>query len=357
MIKVAKRRGVTLRIAAMAKIRRMRQQKTKARGTAVPQTMRAAAIDRFGGPEVLKLRVVPVPKIGPREVLIAVDTAGVASWDAEMRAGWLPDGKRPKFPLVLGTDGAGIVAAVGSLVRRLKVGEKVYASSFNNPKGGFYAEYVAVRGDYVARVPKRLDLKQAGAIPATGLTALQGIDETLHVRRGEAVIIHGASGGVGTLAVQFAKLRGARVLATASGRDGKALVRRLGADAAVDGKTEDIAAAAKRFSPNGIDAVLAFVGGKTLERCLDTLRSGGRLAYPNGVEPVPRKRPGIKTVVYNGESGIPEFQRLNRAVEAAKLKVPIAGAYALADAAKAHKRLAAGHILGKFVLRIKSQRG
>ncbi len=357
MIKVAKHRRVTLRVAAVAKIGRIKSKTTRARNISVPQTMRAAAIDRFGGPEVLSIHVLPVPKIGPREVLIALDTAGIASWDAEMRAGWLPDGKRPKFPLVLGTDGAGIVAAVGSLVRRLKVGEKVYASSFNNPKGGCYAEYFAVRGEYAARIPKRLDLQHAGAIPATGLTALQGIDDALHVRKGEAILIHGASGGVGTLAVQFAKLRGARVLATASGRDGKALARRLGADAVVDGKSEDIAAAAKRFAPDGIDAVLAFAGGQSLERCLDMLRRGGRLAYPNGVEPVPRKRPSIRAIVYNGESGILEFQQLNRAVEAAKLKIPIAGTYALADAAKAHKRIKAGHILGKFVLRIKSRRG
>ena len=353
MIKAGKRRRVTLRIAAMAKMRQLGRQKAKARGTTVPQTMRAAALDRFGGPEVLKLHLLPVPKIDAREVLIALDTAGVGSWDADMRAGWLPDGRRPKFPLVLGTDGAGVVAALGSSVRRFKVGERVYASSFNNPKGGCYAEYVAVRGEYVARVPKLLDLKLAGAIPATGLTALQGIDDALHVKKGQTILIHGASGGVGTLAVQFAKLRGARVLASASGRDGKALVRRLGADAAVDGKTEDIAAAAKRFSPNGIDAVLAFAGGKALERCLDTLRPGGLLAYPNGVEPAPRKRPGIKTIVYNGESGIPEFQRLNRAVEGAKLRVPIAAIYPLAQAAKAHQRLGKGHVLGRIVIKIK----
>src|SRR5581483_2553683 len=239
MIKVGKHRRTLLRVGALAKIARLKSRATKSRNAGVPQTMRAAAIDRFGGPEVLTIHELPVPAAGAKEVLIAVDTAGVGSWDADMRAGWLPDGRRPKFPLVLGTDGAGVVAATGSSVRRFKVGERVYASSFNNPKGGFYAEYVAVRGENVARVPKLLDLKLAGAIPATGLTALQGVDDALHLRKGETVIIHGASGGVGTLAVQFAKLRGARVLATASGRDGKALVRRLGADAVVDGKSED----------------------------------------------------------------------------------------------------------------------
>jgi NADPH:quinone reductase-like Zn-dependent oxidoreductase len=313
--------------------------------------MLAAAIDRFGGPRMLSIHELPVPSVGPREVLIALDTAGVGVWDADMRGGWWPEG-RPRFPLVLGTDGAGRVAAVGARVRRFKVGDRVWAYSFPNPKGGFYAEYVAVRADNVALVPRPLDLLHAGAATATGMTALQGVDDALHVRKSDAVIIHGAAGGVGSLAIQFAKRRGARVLATASGRDGLALVRRLGADAAVDGRRGDIAAAAWRFAPEGVDAVLAFAGGKTLTRCLDALRRGGRGAYPNGIEPPPRKRRGIRLESYDGIPGTPEFQRLNRAVEAARLQVPIDHAYRLADAAKAHERLAKGHVLGKIVLRI-----
>jgi NADPH:quinone reductase-like Zn-dependent oxidoreductase len=318
----------------------------------MPKTMRAVAIDRFGGPEVLSVHSLPVPDLDPDEVLIAVDTAGVGGWDADMRAGWSPSG-RTRFPLVLGTDGAGIVAAVGSNVRRLKPGNQVYAYSWDNPKGGFYAEYVAVPAETASPVPARLDLKHAGAIPTTGLTALQGIDDALHVTAGQAVIVHGASGGVGTLAVQFAKLRGARVLATASGADGAALVRRLGADAAIDGRRDDIAAAARDFAPDGVDALLALAGGDALERCLDALRSGGRLAYPNGVEPEPQKRQGIVIIPYDGRAGVAEFERLNRAAEAAKLQVTIAAEYALVDAAKAHERLAAGHVLGKIVLRVR----
>jgi NADPH:quinone reductase-like Zn-dependent oxidoreductase len=122
---------------------------------------------------------------------------------------------------------------------------------------------------------------------------------------------------------------------------------------AVDGRREDIAAAAARFAPKGVDAVLAFAGGKTLTRCLDALRPGGRLAFPNGVEPVPRKRKGIKILAYNGTAGVREFERLSRAVVATKLKVPIAAVYPLAEAAKAHQRIAAGHVLGKIVLRVR----
>ena len=315
----------------------------------IPKTMHAAAIDRFGGPQALSIHSMPVPAHQAREVLIRLDTAGVAGWDADMRDGWSPGGRR-RFPLVLGTEGGGTVVAVGSRVRRFKIGDRVYASDFN--KGGFYADYVAVDEKNVSRVPKKLDLKHAGAIPITGNTALQGIDDALHVKKGENVIIHGAAGGVGSLAVQFAKLRGARVIATASGKDGLALVRRLGADMVVDGKRGDILAAARRFAPSGVDAVLAFVGGKELTRCIDALRRGGRVAYPHGVEPAPRKRRGIKLIPYDGEIGIREFAKLNRAIEKARLNVPIAATYKLADAAKAHERLAKGHVLGKIVLQV-----
>jgi NADPH2:quinone reductase len=212
--------------------------------------MKAAALERFGGPEVLSTHKVPVPALDPGEVLIALHTAGVGVWDADMRAGWLPGGA-PKFPLVLGTDGAGKVVAMGSHIRHFKIGDPVYSYSFENPtgKGGFYAEYVAVDADKVAPVPRGLDLFEAGAIPTTGLTAIQGIDNALELKRDEALIIHGASGGVGTLAVQFAKLRGARVLATASGEDGVALVLGLGADMALDGRNDDIKATAQAFAP------------------------------------------------------------------------------------------------------------
>jgi NADPH:quinone reductase len=318
----------------------------------IAETMRAAAIDRFGSPGVLRVRELPVPEIDAGEVLIAVHTAGVGSWDADMRGGWWP-GKRPRFPLVLGTDGSGTVAAAGGRVRRLKVGDKVYAYSWMNPKGGFYAEYVAVAAEKAAPIPGGLDLKRAGAIPVTGLTALQGIDDVLRLKKGEYLAITGASGGVGTVALQFAKLRGARVLAVASGKDGVALVRRLGADVAVDGHHGDVAAALRDFAPGALDAVLALAGGEALERCMDALDSGGRVAYPHGVEPEPKKRRGIDVTAYDAASGVKEFQRLNRAVEAANLKVVIAAQYPLEEAARAHERLAEGHVLGKVVLRVR----
>jgi NADPH:quinone reductase-like Zn-dependent oxidoreductase len=318
----------------------------------VPRTMFAAAIDRFGGPDVITGHALPVPPLDANEVMIAVDTAGVGPWDADVREGYYAP-RKPHFPLVLGYDGAGVIAAVGSRVRRLKVGDEVYSYNWDNPKGGFYAEYVAVPADKVAPIPRRLDLRHAGAIPITGLTALQGIDDALGLKKGETIIIHGASGGVGTLAVQFARLRGTRVFATASGKEGVELALEMGAHAAVDGKrVVDIDDRARRFAPDGVDAILALAGGDALEKCLNVLRPGGRLAHPNGIESVPRKRRGMELIRYDGISGVREFERLNAAVQTARLKVPIAECYPLARAYKAHERLAEGHVIGKIVLAV-----
>jgi NADPH:quinone reductase len=325
----------------------------KGRRAPIPATMKAAAIDQFGTPSVLKLHTLPVPEAGPREVLIALHSAGVGVWDASIRDGsWQPAG-RPKFPFVPGTDGAGIVLAKGGRVRRFRIGERVYAYDYANPKGGFYAEYVAVDANHAGRVPRGLELLHAGATVTTGLTALQGIDDSLRLRRGETILIFGASGAVGTLAVQFAKRRRARVLATASGRDAAALVKQLGADAVIDARRSDATEKLKAVAPKGIDAALVLASNEELEACLSLVRPGGRVAYPNGVEPEPRRRPKIRLVAYDAAVGTREFTRLERAVVEAKLLVPIAAIYPLAQAAKAHARLARGHILGRMVLRIR----
>lgn len=322
-----------------------------AAAVAVPPTMKAAAIDRKGGPEVLTLHQLPVPRVAPDEVLIALDSAGVGPWDIDVRER-LDYWKSQSFPIVLGVDGAGTVAAVGAQVHGFKVGDAVYSYAWNNPKGGFYAEYVAVPAKGVAHVPSGMSLREAGALAVSGLTALQGVDDALHIKAGETLIIHGASGAVGSLAVQFARLRGARVLATASGEDGVSFVKRLGATAAVDGRHGDIRASAREFAPHGVDAVLALAGGDALEACIDTLRTGGRVAFPTGVRPEPRARAGLSIAKYDAITGPAEYERLNEASVQAKLEVPIAAEFPLEDAGKAQQRMAAGHVLGKIVLRM-----
>ena len=317
----------------------------------MPPTMRAAAIDKYGDEDVISVRELPVPQPAAHEILIRIDTAAVGSWDASARSGEIKT--EHGFPLVLGVDGSGVVADAGSRVTRFKRGDRVYAYNFDNPKGGFYAEYCCVATKNVGRVPKQLDLERAGALCVLGLTAIQGVDDSLKLKRGESVIVHGASGNVGMIAVQLAKWRGARVLATASGSDGVAFVRALGIDDVIDGKkSDDVADAARDFAPDGADAVLAFVGGDSLIACIDALRKGARVAYPNGVEPAPRKRAHIRIASYDAKSSPDAFNRLNRAVVASRLQIPIAAKFPLSQAADAHRLIAKGHVLGKIVLRM-----
>lgn len=313
----------------------------------VPDRMRAAALDKGQDAESLSIHQLPVPKPGAGEVLIEVKTAGVGVWQAKYRPSESQD---THFPVILGSDGAGVVAAVGAGVHGFKAGDQVYGSN-----AAFYAEYVTVPAEKVAHVPQGINPTEAGVLAISGLSALQGLDDVLGVKAGEKLIIHGAAGAVGTLAVQFAKLRGAKVLATVSDDAGAALVKRLGADIVINGRTTDITAAARSFAPDGVDAVFGLAGGDSLEHCIDTLRhdNRGRVAYLYGMEPLPRPRYGIRMSLYSYIAGHDEFQRLNEAVEAAKLQVPIAAEYALADAGQAHKRLAQGHLLGKMVIRVR----
>jgi NADPH2:quinone reductase len=314
--------------------------------SSVPDTMRAAAIDRGDDIEALSIHHLPVPKPNAGQVLVAVSAAGVGVWQAKYRP---RDTQDTHFPVIPGSDGAGVVAAVGTGVRGFKVGDRVYGTN-----GAFYAEYVTLPAEHVAHVPREINSTEAGILGISGLSALQGIDDVLSLKAGEKLIIHGAAGGVGTLAIQFAKLRGVRVLATVSDDAGAALVSRLGADVVVNGRTGDIAAEARRFAADGVDAVLGLAGGDALERCIDALRrdNRGRVAYLYGLEPIPHPRYGIRMILYSYIPGPHEFERLNKAVEAARLQVPIAAEYSLDDAAQAHQRLAAGHLLGKIVLRV-----
>jgi NADPH2:quinone reductase len=318
--------------------------------TRIPKLMRAAAIEIYGPPELISIHLLPVPQVDPDEILIAIDTAGAGPWDVEIREGGFDT--KVRFPLVLGTDGSGTVAATGKDIQHFGAGEQVYSYSFNNSKGGFYAEYVAVKASKAARLPQSLDLERAGAAATIGLTAIQGIDDHLRVRRGERIIVHGASGGVGHLGLQFAKFRGAEVFATASGPEGMDFVTRLGADAAVDGRCGNITGSAMDFAPDGVDAIFALIGGDSLERCLDALRPGGRLAYPNGVEPIPEKRKGIEVKAYDAIAGEQEFDHLNRMMEEAKPVIAIAARYPLEEVIEAHRRLEKGHVLGKIVLKV-----
>jgi NADPH:quinone reductase len=322
-------------------------------------TMKAIALDRFGGLETMKLQTLPVPEVGPNEVLIQVEWAGVGKWDPFEREGGFATlfGIEPKFPYVLGSDGAGTIAAVGDDVKELKPGDRVYAFSLVNPKGGCYAEYAAIKVDDVSRIPGRLTSQQAGAMPVDAMTAFRGLDDTLGLKAAESILIFGASGGIGHLALQLAKRMGARVFAVASGSDGVALVKKLGADAVVDGHKDDIAAAARQFASNGLDVALITAGGPATDKALTAMREGGRVAYPNGVEPEPKPPQGIDCKAYDGMPDPQAIQKLNRLIESSggpgsgSFEVHIARSFPLDQAEEAHRALDE-HYLGKLVLQI-----
>ncbi|WP_406044571.1 NADP-dependent oxidoreductase [Micromonospora sp. NBC_00898] len=304
-----------------------------------PERMQAAAFDEFGGPEVITPRILPVPQIADDEILLKVWSAGVGVWDALAREGkWVPEGAA--FPMVPGTEAAGTVAAVGRQVTNVGVGDLVYVYGYTRPKGGFYAEYAATKAQYVAKLPAGVSAEHAGAMPTDALTALSGLD-VLGLSAGAWVLIFGASGGQGHLAVQLAKRQGLNVIAVASGAEGVALVTRLGADLSLEGHGDVTAALARirDVAPEGVDGVLAMAGGETLDRFAEALRDGGVLAYPNGVQPVPRERPAVTVRAYNGETGPERLQRLNELIEAGPFEVHVAEKFPLGRAAEAHRRL------------------
>ena len=320
-----------------------------------PREMNAVTIERFGGLEVLQHGRRPVPEVGPGEVLIKVAYAGVGAWDPVEREGAFVEitGEIPEFPFTPGGDGSGTVVAVGPGVERFGEGDVVYGLG-----GGFYAEYVSLDADYVALVPDGLELDQAGAMPIVALTALHGLIDELRVKPGEAVLITGASGDVGHVALQLAKRLGARVLAVASGTDGVAIVHELGADMAVDGRTDDVAVAAREFAPSGLDAVLSLVGRAAQDIAIAALREGGRVAYPLGVQPEPAPVPGVELRRYDMTQNSPastklEMAKLNDMIASGPFSVRIANSFPLEQAAAAQGALES-HRVGKIVLRTRS---
>ena len=317
------------------------------------QTMRAVALDKFGGPEALKIQNIPIPEIEAQEVLIRVEAAGVGAWDPYEREGRFVEitGVEPTFPYVLGTDGAGTIAAVGKDVNRFKEGDRVYAAALANPKGGFYAQYAAVNADNASLIPGTLSIEQAAVLPTDGATALTGLEKVLKLKSGESLMVFGASGGIGHLAIQLAKRLGAKVFAIASGDDGVQLARKLGADKAVDGRGDDVLEAAKEFAPNGIDAALVTAGGADTDRALSAIRQGGRIAYPHGVMPEPTAHDGVEIEAYDGENSPALIARLNELIDSGPFAVHVDRVFRLEEVGKAQEALTEHH-LGKIALRI-----
>jgi NADPH:quinone reductase-like Zn-dependent oxidoreductase len=313
---------------------------------AIPLKMRAIAMDHYGGAEELKLHQLPVPKLGPDEVLIKVEFAGVGRWDATERSGAMvqitPNAVK-KFPRILGAEGAGTIAAIGADVTDFRTGDKIYASGYLNPKGGFYAEYTAVPANLVAPVPGGLPMDQAAVLALTGITALRGLSDHLALKPSQNLLIFGAAGGVGLPAVQLAKAMGVHVLAVVSTADDATIVRASGADVAVNSTTDDLPAAMASFAPDGLDGVLALTNKDGLDKAIAAVRAGGRVAYPNGVRPVPARRPGVEVIGYDGSPDRAAIDKLNSLIEVRPFSVRISESFTLADASQAHRELMNHH--------------
>ncbi|MGC2402269.1 MAG: NADP-dependent oxidoreductase, partial [Acidobacteriaceae bacterium] len=266
-------------------------------------------------------------------------------WDAMQRSGsW----GAVKPGTILGADGSGTVAAVGSRVTRFQIGERVYSYSYHNSGGGFYAEYVSVPADRVAPVPARMEMKVAGGMPCVALTAQSGL-ETLKASHGQTILVFGASGGVGSCAVWLGSEKGATIVGTAR-PDAQEYVRSLGAAHAVDAASPQHEGVIRRVAGDGFDAALIAANGDTLPDFLSHLKDGAPVAYPNGVEPKPRLH-AHRVSAFDGEMSREAFTRLNASIGLRTLPLRM-HSFSFKDVAEAHHRIEKGHVVGKIVLHI-----
>lgn len=307
--------------------------------------MRTIAIEEFGGSDKLQLVDLPTPEPGLDEVLIRVRAAGVGPWDVMSRQGVFGD---REFPFVPGFEPAGVVQAVGSDVEDLNEGDEVYAYRF---PGGGYAEYVTASQNVTARKPAALSFAEAAGVPVAGTTAHQGLVDELGVQEGETVLITGASGGVGSMAVQIAaNILGARVIGTASTRNHEYL-RELGAEEAID-YNGDWVTVVREVAPDGVDAVLECAGGDTLERSFEVLKDGGRAAYIVPVEEEPEPPRGISAHFFSARPDGGRLSALASMFDAGQLRMNLQEVVPLEEAARAHEIVEEGHTRGKVVLSI-----
>jgi NADPH2:quinone reductase len=315
--------------------------------------MKAIVIDEFGGPDKLREAELETPEPGPGEVRIRLSHTSVNPVDWKIREGRLQTRFPHEFPLIVGWDAAGTVDKLGEGASGFAVGDRVYAYC-RKPviRWGTYAEFVTVPAAAVAPMPERLTPAEAATIPLVGLTAWQSLFDTAQLAAGQTVLIHAAAGGVGGIAVQFAKSVGARVIGTASAAN-HAYVRSLGADEAIDYAGEDFVAAVRKLVPGGVDVVFDTVGGDTQARSYAALKKGGMLvsitAPPDAAEAEKHGvRPGYVFVSPNGE----QLRRIGAQVDAGKVRPPEIHVMSIRDAAAAHKRSQEGHVRGKIVLAI-----
>jgi NADPH:quinone reductase-like Zn-dependent oxidoreductase len=314
---------------------------------ALPPTMRAVSQDVAGGPDVLKVVETEVPAPLPTEILVRVHAAGVNPADWKTRArGQFVTGHQP--PFTLGFDVSGVVAAVGAGVTLFEPGDRVFGMPrFPHPAGA-YAEYVTAPARHFAPLPEGLEHVQGAALPLASLTAWQALVDTADIQPGQRVLIHAAAGGVGHLAVQIAKARGAHVIGTARAAKHEFL-RGLGADELVDYTEQDFTEVVR-----DIDVVVDTVGGSYWTRSLSTLRPGGTLLSllpPDETFPTESGRAaGRRAVFVLVEPDHAGLRRVAELVESERLRVEVAAVFPLEEVGKAHELGETARTTGKIVL-------
>jgi NADPH:quinone reductase-like Zn-dependent oxidoreductase len=311
--------------------------------------MKAVRIHSRAGPEGLVYEDAPTPAIGRGEALIEVYAAGITATEFTWNSTFTTADKKDRLPSIPGFEVSGKVSKVAQGVSDLAPGDEVYGL-LNFWRDGSAADYVAANGSDLAPKPKSLDFVQAAAIPLSGLTAWQALFDHAKLSAGDRVLIHGAGGGVGTFAVQFARCRGVRVIATCS--NSKAgLVKELGADDIIDyakARFEDVA--------KDVDAVLDTVGGDTLERSWKVIRRGGTLVTIVGDAPEEKAAAyGVRGISMLVEPNRAELIEIAKLVDQGKVRPVISRVFPLREARKAYESGLSGHGVGKIVLLVKAK--
>jgi NADPH:quinone reductase-like Zn-dependent oxidoreductase len=323
----------------------------KKSASATWQTMKAIRIHNYGGPEVLQYEDAPRPEPPAGEVLVRVHAASVNPIDWKIREGHMRAFWPHKFPLIPGWDVSGTIEEVGAGVSRFKIGDEVY--SVTDPtRDGAYADYIVVREAELALKPNSLHHIRAAAVPLAALTAWQSLFDTAQLQPGQRVLIHAGSGGIGHLAVQLAKWKGAYVFATASTRNQDSL-RKLGVDQAIDytqERFEDVA--------GKIDIVLDTIGGETQERSWSVLKKDGVLV--SLVQPPSEEKAeelGVRAVFVAGQPSGVQLAEIAKIIDSGNLAPIIDRILPLSEARRAHELSQSGHTHGKIVLRISNGNG
>ena len=308
-------------------------------------TMKAIRIHAYGGAENLKYDEVPRPEPQAGQVLIQVYAAGVNPVDWKIREGFFQQVYDYSLPVIAGADVAGVVASVGDGVTTLQPGQAVYGTA-DMALSGAYAEYAVGYADAIAPKPKTLDYIHAASVPIVAITAWQALFDGANLQPEQSVLIHGGAGGVGRYAIQLAKWKRARVIATASAANLDDL-RNLGVDQAIDYASQPFEQQVK-----DVDVVLDLVGGETQARSWQIIRPGGVLVSTLGV-PESGIPQGIKAVpVFANLRANSQLQQIAQLIDDGQIKASIEQVFELAEAAKAQEVSQHGHPRGKLVLQV-----